>query len=781
MKGYWKIFIQTGPVATQSGWGTVVRNVNKVGRTVSCSSSDVTPPDIQNNSLNIGNFIATEDNFGHRFDFDYRIHPSAEAAHLAWQANAARRWRLFKDRIPRDLNPDICSISIENEQRGWIGWQQGANLVPGPSIPGFTGWADCEGWQAYYTAVEIMKDSDWRYMAFAYSGGLPEEGAWEQPGMVEYLKLCAKHPDSCGVALHEYSFNDDLFHLTQDGGRPQDARGDLLFRFAYLHDACDKLGIERPKIIIKEFGYHHRNLNNDLEIVKADLVRAAEVYAQFPNIEGVSLWTAQRNWGYVNQQVEALVPWLGYQAMSREWEIEEPMSKIKFVEFIYPRNTSKETYDKITDEAWKEYKRSLGHSPDHAIAVLTSPMASDESYAVVWQPNEPEQQEAITKLETANVSYTTRFLEAIDPSVPDILTYRPCTTSRVTQPFGANPQNYIQFGLPGHDGIDYGVALGQPYHAVANGKVVWVSDRTGSGNLSNYGWHIYLYHHIDGYEFYTVYAHAYANPPVKVNEAVRAGQIVGYSGNTGVSTGPHLHFGLLWPSDTGNGYPMWRYGQVVDPAPFLEGKPAPPTTTIHRHDMLSYLRGDGRLYEVRNSLGSQERFQTWVRGSEFRQTKNDLAEQLFFDTNYIYRGWDNSAGNNRWYQQQQPQGTDRAQWIPRYMAEGESFSVSLYVQFYNWDCSQSAGNSGAVTDTRKLVKKHNTWTSRAGIALNDVIEIEWVNGGETYFYARNFGLVAWEKTHQDPNTPEWSAISEIHDPGQRPDNVTRLPGCLRSD
>ena len=54
-----------------------------------------------------------------------------------------------------------------------------------------------------------------------------------------------------------------------------------------------------------------------------------------------------------------------------------------------------------------------------------------------------------------------------------------------------------------------------------------------------------------------------------------------------------------------------------------------------------------------------------------------------------------------------------------------------------------------------------------GIELNDVIELEWVNGRERYFYAKNYGLVGWERKHDDPHTPPWSAISEIHQPGSR--------------
>jgi len=207
-----------------------------------------------------------------------------------------------------------------------------------------------------------------------------------------------------------------------------------------------------------------------------------------------------------------------------------------------------------------------------------------------------------------------------------------------------------------------------------------------------------------------------------------------------------------------------------------EGTTPPPSGETY--DLLHYLKGDGRLYEVKNANGGQERFQTQVHnGGIFDQTKNNLAERLYVDGGIIYRGIDISPGGNRFYIQQEPKGNDRARWMPRDMKIGESFTVSLWVQFYNWDCSESAENTGSVTDTRTLVAHHPTWTSRAGITLNDVIQIEWDNGGETYFYARNYGLVGWERSHQDPNTPQWSAISEEHAPEQRPDNIVNWPNC----
>lgn len=208
--------------------------------------------------------------------------------------------------------------------------------------------------------------------------------------------------------------------------------------------------------------------------------------------------------------------------------------------------------------------------------------------------------------------------------------------------------------------------------------------------------------------------------------------------------------------------------------------PPPPPPAAHKIDLLPYLRGDGRLYEVRNSQGGQERFQTHVlKNGRFLQTKNNRAEMLRADEAWIYRDWDTSPGNGRFYRQQVRQGVNEARWLPRKMEVHQAFTVSLFVQFFNWDCTFSAPNSGQVTNIMRLVAHYPQWVSKWGIALEDVICLEWVNGPERYWYARDFGLVQWERLHNDPHTPAWSSIAEIHAPGARPDNEVDLPACLR--
>lgn len=201
---------------------------------------------------------------------------------------------------------------------------------------------------------------------------------------------------------------------------------------------------------------------------------------------------------------------------------------------------------------------------------------------------------------------------------------------------------------------------------------------------------------------------------------------------------------------------------ILNRQPDTETEPSPVI------DLLPYIKGDGRQYEIKNAWGSQERLQTQADGGSFYHVKNAQWEQFFHDDNFIYRDIDTSPGNNRFYRQKDADLPRGSRWLRRHMAVGETHTQARRVQFFNKaDGSPSAQNSGDVTDTIKLVAHHAKRRFPTGIELNDVIELEWVNGRERYFYAKNYGLVGWERKHDDPHTPPWSAISEIHQPGTR--------------
>jgi len=84
-----------------------------------------------------------------------------------------------------------------------------------------------------------------------------------------------------------------------------------------------------------------------------------------------------------------------------------------------------------------------------------------------------------------------------------------------------------------HAGLDFAAPQGTPVYATANG-VVKASGNSGNG----YGNHILINH---GYGYETLYGHLYKTKS-RPGERVKRGEIIGYVGSTGKSTGPHLHY-----------------------------------------------------------------------------------------------------------------------------------------------------------------------------------------------------------------------------------------------
>ncbi|MFQ5421717.1 MAG: M23 family metallopeptidase, partial [Anaerolineae bacterium] len=128
----------------------------------------------------------------------------------------------------------------------------------------------------------------------------------------------------------------------------------------------------------------------------------------------------------------------------------------------------------------------------------------------------------------------------------------------ITQRFGANPQNYAQFGLPGHEGVDIRARSGSKVFAVAPGQVFRVHT---TPNNHNYGIHVRI-RHSDGYK--TIYAHL-QTALVQQGAQVQAGQLIGLADNTGNSFGSHLHLTLKKIGAHQGGYPY----NIIDPTPFL--------------------------------------------------------------------------------------------------------------------------------------------------------------------------------------------------------------------
>lgn len=161
-----------------------------------------------------------------------------------------------------------------------------------------------------------------------------------------------------------------------------------------------------------------------------------------------------------------------------------------------------------------------------------------------------------SKIDIQNQSYETLAKELREKAeemkrTPAIL---PVEGGRVISGFGMRMHPILKFKRM-HTGIDIQAGKGTPIYAAADGEVKLA--RTARGG---YGKQIEINHGLSRYT--TRYAHL-SEILVKKGQEVKRGDLIGYSGNTGLSSGPHLH------------YEISRDGRKVDPLDFFYGNVSP--------------------------------------------------------------------------------------------------------------------------------------------------------------------------------------------------------------
>ncbi|CUS05137.2 protein of unknown function [Candidatus Promineifilum breve] len=220
-----------------------------------------------------------------------------------------------------------------------------------------------------------------------------------------------------------------------------------------------------------------------------------------------------------------------------------------------------------------------------------------------------------------------------------------------------------------------------------------------------------------------------------------------------------------------------------------------------KFDMLPYLRGDGRLYEMKHifqmpngPLIGQQRAQTQREGVRFYQTKNSEWEEMWADERFIYRGTDTSPGSGNFYTLMDGERYGTA-WIPRRMAVGQAYRRSVtVVSRRKGNCMMNSHLSGRHVTWIRLEALHQTLTlpdaegrPKRGYQLRDVAVFAAYNEEkgrpaaqpfERYYYAKGYGLIMWEGILTDHRG--LSFLVEAHQPGERPDNVRERIPCLDS-
>lgn len=153
--------------------------------------------------------------------------------------------------------------------------------------------------------------------------------------------------------------------------------------------------------------------------------------------------------------------------------------------------------------------------------------------------------EAVQRLQSLNEvqSVVTQRMAEAD-HYPDLWPVR----GRISSTFGYR-RSPFGWGAEFHEGIDLSAPYGTPIRAAASGVVIEAGRTAGFGNA------VRIDH---GNGLVTLYGHQ-SRIRVHAGQKVKKGQVIGYVGSSGLSTGPHLHFGV------------YKNGVAVDPYPYLSG------------------------------------------------------------------------------------------------------------------------------------------------------------------------------------------------------------------
>jgi len=139
---------------------------------------------------------------------------------------------------------------------------------------------------------------------------------------------------------------------------------------------------------------------------------------------------------------------------------------------------------------------------------------------------------------------------------------RPVSRCFVSSGFTRSRYHPVLHRYRAHLGIDYATSYGTPIRATANGKIVRRGWRGGYGNcisIKHANGMVSLYGHMSRFR-----------KGLHVGSYVKQGTVIGYVGSTGVSTGPHVHFGL------------YKNGRAINPARFVRANSTKKTTIVRR-------------------------------------------------------------------------------------------------------------------------------------------------------------------------------------------------------
>lgn len=727
------------------------------------------------------------------------VPPYHEAPDMA----ARMQWGWHKKYLPPEFDKRVTWLETINEPAAYLRWPAGQaprwaleserprieRTIDGQRVIEF----DNAPWLAQFalTHAQLANELGYKWLAFGWSGGEPEPEQWTSAPMLAFLRYAAANRAGCGVALHEYSFNNA--HLF-------DGKNWMVGRYRRLFEACRAANIGRPLVCLTEFGWRQDSAPG-VELAIPQLMDAHAELAR-DGVRGAAIWYLGGGFGDIHKRVQPMIAPLTNALIAAgpppepppppppqppafdehlravvEANVAIPLNKDAALQrAIYATgwvpNTAeiRTTYGgqnyavqgarQLTSDTWRAYFARVGDWGNVAW------VAWDEHTGPVEPPPPP----------------------APDPPLNGVEPLSQRAAAWAALPLGQPTGHGLTIGgwgcllvvynmMARHAGLTTALPAEYNAHMVAVGAfsrqfILPAALRTAHPTRVKY--HGYL-------------TRSDAGMLAKIDTWLNAGRPVPARVDFDPKTPAHeQHWvlvtghraGRLACADPWTGRAGWIDeiygidGPDILEAIFYEVVAAPAPVGI---DLRPYFWGinNAMQWVLTNDRGAGEDCQIQTTGRDAWQlVKNRNVERFTLTTRngrqMIGRTVDTSPGRGRIYTLADDGANDSA-WAPAVMAMGEVYTRRPVVTFYDAASCRVLSQTRQIT-TIKLVRTFETfdnwvWAGRQNIpriVLDDCVLLQWDNL-EQYVLSRRFGyLVAWRRLYDEPAAPLWSVITEIN-------------------
>ncbi len=329
------------------------------------------------------------------------------------------------------------------------------------------------------------------------------------------------------------------------------------------------LGIQSSRVVIEKLGYEIEETQQDIQTAEQDIAQkeqaVADIMRQIQNKDSESvLLTMLKNKTLSEGLFEAqTLADLNKTLLERISELDQSKNELKTV--LHKAATTKE--QKEVEKQNLENKKVIASDlKEEKKKILEETKNKEKTYQEIASSLKEKQLEVGAEIDALEKELRKSLnQDQLPKERPGVLQCPVTIGCTVTQEYGATPFAQRAYKSKFHNGADFRAPIGTPIIAAADGTVF----ATGDNGRVQYGKFIALKHE-NGLA--TLYAHL-SRIIVKNGAQVKRGDIIGYSGNTGYSTGPHLHFGVYWGPNLSmqmiSGAGLVPIGPTVNPFNYL--------------------------------------------------------------------------------------------------------------------------------------------------------------------------------------------------------------------